>query len=156
MQKNNQKPNVAMAVVMGIFCLFCMVMIFLFSYQSADVSSGESLSLYTTFVEMCGGKELISHNVFRKLAHFSEYTAFSFSFFGFLYSIKRCYCVWSSFAFCVLYSMSDEVHQFFVPERACRPFDVFVDSLGIIFGMSVFFVLDYFFSTVIFAKRHNT
>lgn len=142
MINNNRKPNIIMAVIMGLFCLFCMFMIFMFSYQSADVSSGESLSLYSRFVELFGGKEIISHNTFRKLAHFSEYTAFSFSFFGMLYFLKRKFCVWSGFIFCLLYSMSDEIHQYFVPERACRVFDVFVDSLGIFFGILVFFILE--------------
>lgn len=141
MNNNSVRPNYPMAAVMGILCVFCMVMIFLFSYQSADVSAGESQSLYDLFLKLFGGREIISHNAFRKLAHFSEYTAFSFSFFGMLYFIKKKFCVYSGFVFCFAYSMSDEIHQYFVPERACRPFDVFVDSLGIVFGMVVFFVL---------------
>ncbi len=126
---------------MGLVCLFCMYMIFMFSYQSADVSSGESMSLYEIFVKLCGGREIISHNAFRKFAHFGEYAAFSFSFFGMLYYAKKKFCGYAGFLFCLLYSMSDEVHQYFVPERACRVFDVFVDSLGIIFGMAVFYIL---------------
>ena len=140
MLKNQRRPNIPAAVIMGLLCLFCMYMIFMFSYQSADVSSEESMSLYEIFIKICGGREIISHNAFRKLAHFSEYTAFSFSFFGMLYFAKRKFCVWTGFLFCLLYSISDEVHQFFVPERACRVFDVFVDSLGIVFGMTVFFI----------------
>lgn len=136
----SKKRNIPMAVIMGGFTLFCMYMIFMFSYQNAELSSGESMSVYAFFVRLCGGREIISHNAFRKFAHFSEFTAFSFSFFGMLYFIKRKFCVWSSLVFCLLYSMSDEVHQYFVPERACRVFDVFVDSLGIIFGITVFYI----------------
>ncbi len=141
MKNDIRRPNYPMAVLMGLLCVFCMFMIFMFSYQSADVSAGESQSLYDLFVKLFGGREIISHNAFRKLAHFSEYTAFSFSFFGMLYFIKKRFCGYSGFIFCLIYSMSDEIHQYFVPERACRPFDVFVDSLGIVFGMAVFFVL---------------
>lgn len=141
MENKSQRPNIPMAVLCGAFCLFCMYMIFLFSYQSADASAVESMSLYSLFVKLCGGRELISHYAFRKIAHFSEFTAFSFSFFGTLYFIKKKFCFWSGFSFCLMYSMSDEVHQYFVPERACRVFDVFVDSLGILFGIVVFFVL---------------
>lgn len=148
MENNRRKPNIPAAVLMGILCLFCMYMIYMFSYQNAEVSSGESKSLYDFFVELFGGREIISHNAFRKLAHFSEYTAFSFSFFGMLYFAKRKFCVWTGFFFCLMYSMSDEVHQFFVPERACRVFDVFVDSLGIIFGMAVFFILTWIVSKI--------
>lgn len=141
MINNQRRPNIPAAVIMGLLCLFCMYMIFMFSYQSADVSAEESMSLYEIFIKICGGREIISHNAFRKLAHFSEYTAFSFSFFGMLYFAKKKFCVWTGFLFCLAYSMSDEVHQYFVPARACRVFDVFVDSLGIIFGMAVFYIL---------------
>lgn len=153
MIKNNHKPNIVMALLMGAACIFCMMIIFSFSYQNAEVSSGESMSLYEKFVEFFGGREIISHNAFRKLAHFSEYTAFSFSFFGMLYFLKKQMCVWSSVFFCVLYSMSDEIHQFFVPERACRPFDVFVDSLGILFGMTVFFIMALIVSKILYRNK---
>ena len=41
---------------------------------------------------------------------------------------------------CFLYSVSDEVHQYFVPGRACRLLDVVIDTAG-----SAFFVLVYHF-----------
>ncbi len=40
---------------------------------------------------------------------------------------------------CFLYALSDEIHQFFVPGRACRILDVLIDTLG-----SSFFILIYF------------
>lgn len=40
---------------------------------------------------------------------------------------------------CFLYAVSDEIHQYFVPGRACRIFDVTIDTLG-----SSFFILVYF------------
>lgn len=44
--------------------------------------------------------------------------------------------------FCIAYSVSDELHQSFVPGRACRFFDVCVDTSGILFGAGlVLFVL---------------
>lgn len=39
-----------------------------------------------------------------------------------------------SFVLTVLYAFSDEAHQYFVPERQARLFDVGVDSLGAIFS----------------------
>lgn len=148
MKSNTKKPNIPMTVIMGILCLFCMFMIFMFSYQSADISAGESMSVYSLFVKLCGGREIMSHNAFRKFAHFSEYTAFSFSFFGMMYFAKRKFCPYLSFLFCLVYAMSDEIHQYFVPERACRVFDVFVDSMGVLFGMTVFFILTFIISGI--------
>ena len=40
-----------------------------------------------------------------------------------------------------LVSLSDEVHQIFVPGRACRIFDVFVDSCGASFGILIFLLI---------------
>lgn len=42
--------------------------------------------------------------------------------------------------FCVLYAVSDELHQYFVPGRACRWFDVGVDTAGILLGTFLFWL----------------
>ena len=93
----------------------------------------------------------------RKLAHFTEYALFSVivcthglmhrlvsgkrpalfqtgreAFRGFLPLFAR------TVPFCILYAVSDEVHQYFVPGRSCRLFDVGVDSTGILFGAALF------------------
>ncbi len=45
-----------------------------------------------------------------------------------------------SVLFCILYAASDELHQYFVPGRACRLFDVGVDTAGILFGTFLFWL----------------
>lgn len=40
--------------------------------------------------------------------------------------------------FCALYACSDEFHQYFVPGRSCKFFDVCVDSTGAFFGALLF------------------
>ncbi len=45
-----------------------------------------------------------------------------------------------SFALCVLYAASDEIHQIFVPGRAGRLFDVFIDSMGASLGLLTVFL----------------
>lgn len=42
--------------------------------------------------------------------------------------------------FCALYACSDELHQYFVPGRSCKFFDVCVDSSGAFFGALLFWV----------------
>ncbi|MBR3933539.1 MAG: VanZ family protein [Clostridia bacterium] len=49
---------------------------------------------------------------------------------------------------CFLYSLSDEIHQHFVPGRACRALDVLIDTSG-----SAFFCLIYTLITKIFNKK---
>lgn len=43
--------------------------------------------------------------------------------------------------FCALYACSDELHQYFVPGRSCRFFDVYVDSTGAFCGALLFWGL---------------
>ncbi|MFQ8632799.1 MAG: VanZ family protein, partial [Intestinibacter bartlettii] len=41
----------------------------------------------------------------------------------------------------VLYAISDEIHQYFVPGRACQFRDVMIDSCGALFGIAVIVIL---------------
>lgn len=40
-----------------------------------------------------------------------------------------------AFVICVLYSISDEIHQLFIPGRSGNIKDIFIDSLGIYLGI---------------------
>ena len=71
--------------------------------------------------------------VVRKTAHFSEY--FVLGVLAFLTAVtfkkyKIIYRSMASFVICVLYSVSDEFHQYFVSGRACRFTDILIDSAG--------------------------
>lgn len=43
-----------------------------------------------------------------------------------------------AWAFSVAYAASDEIHQLFVPGRACMPLDVLIDSSGALAGVAIF------------------
>lgn len=131
------KRNYIALVLFAIFTAFCMVMIFMFSFQSGEASAGVSVSFYDIFIEYTGF-DFISHDAFRKLAHFSEFAALGFGFCGTVYFYKTELKVVVPLILSVLYAVSDEIHQFFVPERACRVFDIFVDSIGSLCGIAVF------------------
>lgn len=126
--------------VFSLMSIFCMVLIFMFSYQSAEVSSGTSLSLYDIFIDLTG-LSFITHNAFRKIAHFCEFAALGFSVGGSVYFYLNKINFIIPLIVCVVYAISDEIHQIFVPDRACRIFDVFVDSCGSLFGILVFCVI---------------
>jgi len=71
----------------------------------------------------------------RKLAHAAEFGILNLLFWRALYygenaGIKKA-LVWS-LVFTMLYAVSDELHQYFVPLRQCRWQDVMQDSLGAI------------------------
>jgi VanZ family protein len=42
----------------------------------------------------------------------------------------------------LLYAVSDEIHQYFIPGREMRAFDVFIDSLGVIAGLGLSLVFN--------------
>ena len=122
----------------------CAVSIFMFSAQtgaqSADVSS-EVMGPFARILTFLFGEQ--GHNVFRKFAHFFIFAALMFFVYHALFRTRSHHRLSAvlPFVFCLLYAVSDEVHQLFVPERACRVFDVFVDALGCAAGGLCFYLL---------------
>ena len=55
-----------------------------------------------------------------------------------------------AFGFCVLYAVSDEIHQLFVPGRGCQVSDMLIDSSGSALGIGIYAVL----FTIIMRKRN--
>jgi len=73
--------------------------------------------------------------VLRKIAHIAEYfilTFFLYRAFKGTFDMKAaCLFVWLA-ALSFFYAISDEIHQSFVPGRACAIGDVLIDSVGIL------------------------
>jgi len=72
----------------------------------------------------------VCHNLIRKAAHFAEY--------GILFwllirgpMVRRPYL---ALIFCVVYALTDEGHQAFVPGRTASLYDVALDSSGALFS----------------------
>ena len=82
--------------------------------------------------------------IIRKLTHAVEYTVLTLLFFRALYnSIKKPsistinfkkYCFVLSFIIVLLFSISDEFHQTFIQGRYGSPYDVMIDSIGMMFA----------------------
>lgn len=112
----------------------CMAFIFWMSGFNATESSGMSDSVIRKILAVFG--EEFSSFVVRKAAHLMEFCALAMAFFNAIYSS------WGkkstpllAFGGTVLYAITDEIHQLFVEGRACRAFDVFVDSCGALIGI---------------------
>lgn len=134
------KKNIPLFVLSLVFSLFCMYMIFMFSYQSGDESSAVSISLYDVFIKYTHF-DFITHNVFRKLAHFSEFAALGLGVCSCVYYYSAELRPFFALILSASYAALDEIHQIFVPERAGRVFDVFVDSCGAAAGILIFTVI---------------
>ena len=133
------KKNKALAVIFWILCAAVMYIIFMFSSATGEESKEVSENLLSKIIGFIGN--FISHNTLRKLAHFSEFAALGFCFTGAIHYTfgKRKFYLPLIPSF--IYAVSDEVHQYFVPERACRIFDIFVDTCGIVTGIGIFLLL---------------
>ncbi len=132
---------------------FWMVCIFAFSAQPAEESSSLSNSVKEKVVEVVQrvfpelGEEAAKPNrdaalitLIRKSAHFFAYfllgilAVWTFA----CYGLEKRRWLWA-LLLCVLYALSDEFHQLFVPGRAGRISDVCIDSAGAALGISVFY-----------------
>ena len=125
------------------------IVIFYFSNQVADISSGTSGRVVKFISEIIPSiknmpeaeKEAICSEVLqpivRKTAHFSIYAILGFLTMNFALTYKgtkyqKGLCSW---LFGTLYSATDEIHQLFIKGRSCEFRDVCIDSLGVLMGI---------------------
>jgi len=132
-----------------------MVVIFLFSAQTGRQSgntSGEILKwviglFYRRFADLSATEQTeileIMHLFIRKGAHFTEYAVLAMltanAIQGFSLSLPMHWAI--PIGFSALYAVTDEIHQYFVPDRACRLLDVGIDTAGAAFGTAVVMLL---------------
>ncbi|MCL2508428.1 MAG: VanZ family protein [Oscillospiraceae bacterium] len=121
--------------------LACMGLIFYLSHQSAEVSSQQSEEAMNSPLAFLF--RYIDHNTFRKVAHFLEYVGLAFLCCNAVYVSRerKKFSPFLPFLICFVYAVSDEIHQIFIPGRACRLFDIGVDCAGILAGMAAYFAL---------------
>lgn len=126
--------------------LLWMLLIFYLSSQAADQSDKLSSGLVTRFFDLLeyilpalNIDIAVFDKIARKTAHFSIYLIL-----GILVSdaLKRSgnkgwRLITIALCICVLYAISDEVHQLFVPGRSGQAMDVLIDSVGAALGISL-------------------
>ena len=132
-----------------------MVVIFLFSAQTGRQSGNTSGEIVRWFVglfyknfgnlSMAEQAKILDvfHLIIRKGAHFTEYAVLAMlvanAIRGCSLSLPLRWCV--PVGLSGLYAITDEIHQYFVPDRACRFLDVCIDTAGAAFGTVVFMLL---------------
>lgn len=129
-----------------------MTVIFLFSAQTADNSTQTSslpaeilARLFNPAIDQCSEayKNMLLDRcqfVVRKLAHFSVYTVLGMLTYNALRGFEKLSFRLSllfSALLCLLYAVSDEFHQYFVPGRSCQLRDVSIDFSGAVFGIAL-------------------
>ncbi len=132
-----------------------MALIFFFSSQSRSESSALSSGLIQSFLNFIPVFSFMTEAdkievaeelsfIVRKTAHFVIYASLGASslwsarlLFGKCYKTTAVY----AFSFCVLYAISDEVHQMFVMGRGPQLRDVCIDSVGAATGIAIIVII---------------
>ncbi len=134
-------------IIKIILLVICIVSIFLFSSDSAEESSKKSNTIIYRVGELVVGRKLTNIEkdqavekfvfIVRKGAHFSIYLVLGFIVISLLkeYGVVNRKLIFYSIIFCILYAISDEVHQYFVPGRSCEVRDILIDTSGSAVGI---------------------
>lgn len=117
--------------------LLVMIIIFSFSSQTGNESSGLSSSI-VLFIQNTFHVS-IPEIIIRKAAHMSEYALLTITLvYGFYHTVSLTQVIPYSLLFCFLYACSDEFHQLFTSGRAGQLTDVLIDTSG---GIIICFLL---------------
>ena len=122
-----------------------MIVIFLFSAQTGT----ESTAVSDGFISAAAGEEKVGNElitvIVRKIAHFLEYAALGAAIYFGMRGVgtdkKQGWRIILSALSGGLYAVSDEIHQYFVPGRACMVIDMFIDACGAACGAVLLFLV---------------
>ncbi len=105
--------------------------------QQDGTKSGESSGLIMRLLESLFNREF-DEGIVREGAHFTEYLVLGVMTVNFGYAYRRYLQPLLSLFFGAIYALSDEIHQIFIPGRACQLFDLAVDTSGVLCGVLLF------------------
>ncbi len=147
--QNNIKTIIR--IILIIIIIFISGTIFSFSSQDSEKSSGVSGKIAEGIINTIPKYKNITRNEkdeliekfqkpIRKTAHFSIYAALGLSIISltFTYDIKNKKRILITLISGVLYAISDEIHQTFIPGRSGQVTDVLIDTMGIILSILIF------------------
>lgn len=138
---NNKKR-----IIYGILVVIWMVLVFVFSSQNGEESKRTSgyfsdkvvqiIASVKTDINVEDTEEIISF-IIRKMAHFSIYFVGGILIFNFVntFPLKLRNVMLLAFVLGCVYSISDEIHQLFISERAGQIRDVLIDSTGVLIAI---------------------
>ena len=135
-----------------------MITVFMFSGQKGEDSSNTSGSFTELIIRILTGESVDSNSptmqifetIIRKLAHYTIYTIGGFLIMNYSYTTYKTIKEKILYSICFGggYAITDEIHQFFVPDRSARIFDVGIDTLGVITGVMMYVLLRKFLQII--------
>ncbi len=134
------KSRKVYVVISWILVVACMVAIFCLSAQTAEDSADLSGSFIRAIFQLIG-IELQQEGI-RTVAHCLEFMGLSFLMFNAIFATwEKKITPLLAFVGTVLYAITDEIHQIFVPGRAFQISDILVDSTGALIGVIATFII---------------
>lgn len=141
-------------VILIVLLIATFVRIFCFSSQDGEESSAVSRKVTTAVTQNVKKiqdmdskqRELtldkIEHFI-RKIAHFSIYTLVGILMMALMstYDISKRKQILISIFIGMMYAASDEIHQYFVPERTALFTDVLIDTTGVCLGALIVLIV---------------
>lgn len=122
--------------------LIWMTIIFIMSSFNAEDSANQSNFIVNIISNIFNIENVkLLSLIIRKLAHFTEYLILGTLVINMFTknNAKKTYLL--SILLCIIYAISDEIHQIFTPGRACQIKDILIDSVGSITGIYLFKLL---------------
>ena len=106
-----------------------MIFIFIMSSFNSTESSNQSNFIINIIINIfnINTTEILSL-IIRKLAHFTEYFILGILVYNMIYNLNKKKYI--SIIICILYAISDEIHQLFVVGRSCNIIDILIDNFG--------------------------
>lgn len=146
---NSNMGDKTLKSITSIIVVIWMICVFQFSNESSDQTKNTSgnftkniVNFISQFTELSETeKEELTQKFnpyIRKFAHYSLYTIGGILIIINLKqykNLKNKKQIIISLIIGVIYSISDEIHQYFIPGRACKLKDIYIDSLGILTGI---------------------
>ena len=144
-----------------ILTIIWMIVVFCLSNEPANKSSQTSSSVIRVALNIVYGNNLSEEEieakieeltpVVRKLAHYSIYTlggmiigtaVFTYEIISLKKKILITQIIGSA------YSVTDELHQYFIPGRSCEVRDMLIDSSGVLTGIILLLILTWICSII--------
>lgn len=141
-------------IILSLLIIIWMGAIFTFSSQVSDKSSntsGNTIRFVLNKLQITKNMNKQQENELveslqgpvRKMAHFSVYALggiISYMLFS-QYEISNKKRIVYSLLLCMIYAITDECHQYFVPGRSCELRDILIDSSGALLGIFITHVI---------------
>ena len=164
MKKLDKKIQIK--VVKIILIIIWMITVFRFSNQGGTESSSTSAKVTKVIVDVVVNDKKEENKVqfankiekvVRKFAHYTIYTIGGVLIMNYAYTTDKTkkQQTFGSLLFGAFYAVTDEVHQYFVPGRSARAFDVGIDTLGVITGIIIFTIIISIINKIRNTKKKN-